>query len=166
MIQSYSTQLNGKLTNFVERILNGLMTYGPTKAAAEAYQFPKKDVYEYNIDLIKSIKPKYHTIRKDKHGRWKPGNKIHFVIFNRSKKQLQFAPVINCVSVQDIKIEWPPKTKPGFREINIYVDGRLLNIFEKKVLALNDGFDTLTAFEIYFGENFTGKIIHWTNFKY
>src|SRR5699024_2081987 len=49
--------------------------------------------------------PKIHTIRHDEKDRWKPGMKIHPIINNRTKNRFQFAPVVECQSVQKIKIK-------------------------------------------------------------
>jgi hypothetical protein len=85
----------------------------------------------------------------------------------------RFAPRIPVVSVQEFKIRYNVNT------FLVYVDGNLfffgnkdftINEFENYngmlMLAQNDGFDTIEEFFEYFNEDFSGKIIHWTNFKY
>lgn len=107
--------------------------------------------------------PKKHTIREDKPDRWKAGNKIHFVINNRTKNRFQFAPVIPVISTQTIRIECPTEY---LNDQKIYVDDKLLNLEQMQKLAYNDGFENLAAFQLWFNTDFTGKIIHWTNLKY
>lgn len=105
--------------------------------------------------------PKLHTIREDKNNRWKAGMDIHFVINNRTKDRFQFAPVVKCVSVQEIEIF---AFSIGIPVINI--NGRMIDYEEMKQLAINDGFPSVEAFFDYFNTDFKGKIIHWTDLKY
>ena len=48
------------------------------------------------------------------------------------------------------------------------VDGEAdkTNIKRIKILAKNDGFDSVDDFFKWFDKDFNGKIIHWTNKKY
>ncbi|MDV6170212.1 hypothetical protein R1T16_17380 [Flavobacterium sp. DG1-102-2] len=105
-------------------------------------------------------KPKHHTIREDTKDRWKVGSLIHFVVFNRSKNQFQFAPVFKCKGIQKIEIthyvDW----------IAVTIDGRNLGIEEIIKLSINDGFDGVEAFFNYFNCDYKGKIIHWTDLRY
>ena len=57
-------------------------------------------ITSYNVCYTKLLR--VTTIREDVHDRWKPGMKIHMVVFNRSKNQFQFVPTLVCKSVQDI----------------------------------------------------------------
>lgn len=123
---------------------------------------------------VEDVKQKIHTIRADKKNRWKVGNKIHYVIHNRTKKRFQFAPVIKVLSVQKINIEWAGNF------VSVEVDGRRFYSnsvlprsfrakFERKKmqeLANNDGFKSIEDFLQYFSEDFEGKIIHWTDCVY
>lgn len=124
--------------------------------------------------------PKVTTIREDKLDRWKPGMDIHFVINNRTKNRFQFAPVMKCVSVQKIEIEWTDSGTLLGREARVYIDTtkQIGKYLEKekyhldgigrslKALAINDGFDSVEDFFAYFNKDFKGKIIHWTDLKY
>lgn len=116
---------------------------------------------------------KIHTIREDTKDRWKPGNTIHFATGRRTKHYEQFKEG-ECISTQKIEIRhWPDyKTDvlidghffgevlhKGLDEIYIYHADLL-------ILAMNDGFTSIEDFFQWFSEDFTGKIIHWTNFKY
>lgn len=109
------------------------------------------------------LKPKHHTIRYDSHNRWKPGMKIHPVINNRTKNRFQFAPVLECVSVQEILIKY----RSYMDYPDVYIDGQ--NAWKNRQiaeLAINDGFPSIGHFFQYFNEDFKGKIIHWTDLKY
>lgn len=131
--------------------------------------------YQSKMNFINAVldnHPKKHTIRADKSNRWKAGNKIHPVINDRTKDRFQFAPVVKCVSVQEIVI------KHFSSHIDVEIDG-IPYLLEKnskgriyiytgtiEVLAKNDGFDSIHDFFSWFKEDFTGKIIHWTDLKY
>ncbi|HQU51435.1 MAG TPA: hypothetical protein PK643_00405 [Saprospiraceae bacterium] len=136
--------------------------------------FDSEEIINKVLSFEKKLKP--HTIRADKSNRWKPGNKIHFVINNRTKDRFQFAPVVECKSVQKIVITHGFN---GFRyESQVWIDSHLfaeygcsrkdINWNEKGLLKLaqNDGFDSIDAFFDYFDKDFIGKIIHWTDLKY
>lgn len=111
-----------------------------------------------------NVHAKIHTIRHDPHNRWKPGMKIHFVINNRTKNVFQFAPVIECMSVQKIEIVY--RHIKNERPANVWIDDRIMSEDEVLQLALNDGFPSVEAFFLYFNEDFSGKIIHFTDLKY
>lgn len=175
MILPFSTQLNGKPSYFVEKIVTGLLE----KNLITHHEAQKL----LNIPFPQTIlvNPKLHTIREDKNDRWKPGTKIDFFINCRQPTMFRFAPVLPVVSVQEVFM-----TKKG-NEIEITVakvgsylggDDTYLYYEAKKELALNDGFDSYEEFKQYFfdrieenwkkyGSNwFKGKIIHWTDLKY
>lgn len=117
---------------------------------------------------INTIVPKIHTIREDKHDLWKPGRKIHMAVFNRTKNRFQFAPVLECKSVQRIEIEYINNGN----DVIIAIDGTHFfnSLLETNKgidqLAENDGFISPLHFLTYFSKNFKGKVIHWTEFKY
>ena len=82
----------------------------------------------------------------------------------------RFAPQFSVVSVQEIFMTYYHSDV-----IKISINGReLFGHPERLELALNDGFDTWEDFFNYFypiiqkskDKCFTGKIIHWTDFKY
>ena len=56
---------------------------------------------QFNDKIIKGIK--IHTIREDKHNRWKPGRTIQFANGIRTKNYKQFFEG-ECKSIQPIKI--------------------------------------------------------------
>lgn len=109
--------------------------------------------------------PKIHTIRHDPHDRWKPGMKIHPVIYNRTPRRFQFAPTIVCTGVQKIWID----REATFR---VMIKGDRIDVpwyrsdEEIKALTINDGFDSTEQFFEWFDKPAQLKIIHWTNFKY
>ena len=100
---------------------------------------------------------KVHTIREDKHNRWKAGMKIHFATGVRTKNYNQFMEGV-CTGIQQIII----KPKQAF----ILIDNHILDEEEIKILAKNDGFDNTEGFWKWFNKDFSGKIIHWTDCRY
>ena len=159
----------GEETHFVPKIWEGIIEYG---------LFPQWASLPYlllaegkNLDYIfkkEGISPKIHTIREDKADLWKPGRKIHPVVFNRTKNRFQFAPVLECKSVQGIEIEY---INDG-NDVIITIDGKYffnsLSGINKGIdeLATNDGFLSPLYFFMFFNKDFTGKIIHFTDFEY
>ena len=107
-----------------------------------------------------NFNPKHHTIRTDPHNRWKPGTKIHMVLWNRTAKRFQFVPVLEVKSVQEIEI-----VNKDLRGVRINKE-KWLMADEIQRLALNDGFDSMDDFFAYFHKDFEGKIIHWTDLTY
>ncbi len=177
MILPFKTSINGKPTNFVEKIIVGLYRNGIIDdlagriAVKKYFDFIKKPIPE--LCLYKSI-PKIHTIREDKHERWKVGNIIDFYINNRTKQAFRFAPRIPVVNVQEIKIYWFgnsrelifSKTSNKYDNVEVVIDNKSLSIKEIERLVMNDGFDNVADFFSYFNEDFKGKIIHWTKINY
>ncbi|WP_163401457.1 hypothetical protein [Flavobacterium fluviatile] len=160
MILGFSTQINGKPTDFVEKIWASIED---KYKIDNKYIFPEMYYECINKKLLKLVeaKPKIHTIREDPKDRWKVGMMIDFFINVRTKKMFRFAPVMPVVSVQTIEIyHFGEKAK------SVCINGRKLKVLRVKELAQNDGFDTVEDFFAYFNEDFTGKIIHWTDLKY
>jgi hypothetical protein len=102
---------------------------------------------------------KIHTIREDKHDRWKPGKKIHMATGVRTKRCNKFRQTI-CTGVQTINILYIDNI------MHVLINDKLLDEREVYQLALNDGFYSLEEFRKWFHSDFSGKIIHWTNFRY
>ena len=157
---------NGEPTYFVEKIWSGLVI----KKMFNQNDFNKyidflEDKKCWDIMQYVENKSKIHTIREDKPDRWKAGNKIHFLINQRTKDRFQFAPVIPVISVQKIEIKTELDNNQD-KKLTVLVDNKKLNDTQLISLALNDGFDSLFKFLMYFKNGFTGKIIHWTNLKY
>lgn len=156
--------LAGKPNYFIQKIWEGF-----TQHQVDYYWLEHKKKFGYHWDEnLLSVEPKLHTIRLDPHDRWKAGMKIHPVINNRTKNRFQFAPVIECVSVQSIEITKSKLLEYGYaaKIPLVYIDDVLLESDDLEKLAINDGFPTLKAFFDFFNRDFTGKIIHWTDLKY
>ena len=174
MILPFSTEINGNNTYFVEKILTGLRdqkTPGIEDFIAQAYDgfLPKYEINRYVLGLCK---PKLHSMRVDENSRWSAGNKVGFIINNRTKKMLRFAPTMPCVSTQKIEIIYKPDTN----YYRVHIDNKWFGVYKKnsvwdynrdiELLAYNDGFPSVADFFTYFKDGFEGKIIHWTDLKY
>lgn len=170
MILQFSTKLNGKPTYFMQKIWAGLIDNNISKNFNQFY-YQSEEMLKIGHTASLSMRAKIHTIRDDKTNRWQPGTMIDFFINARTKNMFRFAPSILVVSTQDIEIVYytdrevlikdlPPKVK-------LLIDGKRYDKQEDLLcIATNDGFDTVEDFFAYFNTDFTGKIIHWTNFKY
>lgn len=155
----------GNPTHFIEKIWQGLIE-NSTSVVAFMDKWPYTEMYSQSYPTAK-----IHTIREDKTDRWKAGKMIHFEQWTGkpyNSKCYHFAPLIPCMGVQEISIRhWPDKA------ITVWIDGRHFystalpeNVSRMFELAKNDGFDSIDDFFKWFDKDFTGKIIHWTYFKY
>jgi hypothetical protein len=164
MTLGFSTHIKGQPTFFVEKIWRGFYTYFFETIAQQHLEYSDKRKEALGeLILVQAIgRGKIHSIREDKHNRWKPGMKIHMVTGNRTSKRFQFAPILNVVTTQKVEI------RNIFNDRNaVRIDGRELSETEIEQLAINDGFDTVDDFWNWFSmEDFEGKIIHWTNHTY
>lgn len=133
-------------------------------------KFPWNEDTNFESKIIASFtnkaKPKIHSIREDKPNRWRAPfpREIHFCFGVRTKHYRCFYKA-NCTGVQKIAIyhNFRGLTK---RIMQVYVDGRLLSDEEVEELAIADGFNSTLHFNRWFKDDFTGKIIHWTNKRY
>jgi len=116
---------------------------------------------------------KIHTIREDKHDRWKAGNKIHFSTGIRTPGYNCFK-VAKCTGIQKIEIMWDesgPTVYIGSMPF-FYTEKHELGyipvygVEQMTMLAKYDGFDLASYFFSWFNKDFKGKIIHWTDFRY
>ena len=177
--------LAGKPTLFVERVWAGfsekeLDFYFKNRFTISFHDRELMSLlfanHDYKLDwdrydqLKASDTRKKHTVRIDHTKRWKAGNKIHFVINSRSSKHLQFAPIIEVISVQRIFMTYAYN-----KLIEISVGGTELFEHHSRIeFAINDGFDSWDDFFEYFypdimnnsTKQFSGVVIHWTNLKY
>jgi len=107
---------------------------------------------------------KIHTIREDKHDRWKPDMRIHHWMYNPrnvSKNPYAFSHPGTDILISKQKIAIEPEFKL------VVVDGfKQLNADELKLLAINDGLTNIRNFFRWFNKPFSGYILHWTNLKY
>lgn len=170
-------ELAGQPNYFTNKIMKSMWLNYPDetrkfvigRTTKQARRFMEIQPFE-DLTFVEEVllPPKLHTIREDKSNCWKAGMKIHPVINNRTKNRFQFAPVIECVSVQSIEITKSELLEYGYASKIplVYIDDVLLETADLEKLAINDGFPTLKAFFAYFNEDFTGKIIHWSDLKY
>lgn len=175
MILPFSTHINGKPTFFIDRIWEGLLNdvsfkdlamfdYYHTRHKAKFLKCWDVPTPAYHTSEFSKI----HTIRDDKGERWHSGRDIHFVINNRSKIFFQFAPVVKCVSAQEVFMSVTAKG------LEISIDDKYLYIADRIRLSRKDGFNTLMDFEEYFIKLLKNrpnnaahfKLIHWTDFRY
>ncbi len=137
---------------------------------------------------------KIHTIREDKHNRWRRGRDIHFATGIRTKNYNQFFSG-KCKSTQRVILvnhgnhvycniqtgeneyihndcveheptKWRNSYIRFYKGTNARKAGELCLLGD---LCKNDGL-TWDEFKEWFvpkqGDKFTGKIIHWTDFRY
>lgn len=161
----------GEPTHFVEKIWAGL---DHSLWNVEGYK--SQGILDTAHFSLNNFTPKVTTIREDKKDRWKVGNKIHFVINNRTKDRLQIASVVKVTSIQHILIHHEEN-----ETISVWIDFLLIGIYSPEEdlmwnspvknysladIAQNDGFSSISEFFRWFDKDFTGKIIHWTDLKY
>ncbi|MDA0175889.1 hypothetical protein OOZ35_14145 [Mesoflavibacter profundi] len=167
MTLAFSQKLNNKPTFFVEKIWQSLLRDGVEMNAVEFTEKFKEVLPLIGKAKIGDFPQKKHTIRKDTNNKWKAGNKIHFVINNRTKNRFQFAPIVQCFSIQKITITYNEEIcEKHSSEPAVFIDDKIVDYKTIEALAINDGFDNESEFFNYFKEDFTGKIIHWTPLKY
>jgi hypothetical protein len=114
------------------------------------------------VQLIKEG-VKIHTIREDKHNRWKIGSKIHFWLGNprniRSKSKPYNFGIGEVYKIQNIEIY--PKIDC------VVIDNAEFNIkWFLDALAFNDGFDSWEEMKEFFKSDFKGKILFWDNCQF
>lgn len=126
-------------------------------------------ILSYSKEQFKSkiiAKIKIHSIREDKHDRWRPGMSIQHWLYsprNVSKHPHQFG-TSWVLGKQGIEIYW--EENEDKKQAFVYIDGEPIDDQTMERLAINDGFENVDAFFEWFHENFYGSIIHWTDFKY
>lgn len=116
---------------------------------------------------------KIHTIREDKHNRWKPGKLMHMATGVRTKNYNCFCKTY-LVNVKKISIKWQGTT------ITIKIDDSIKVNFNTATnwsnhsnngydfllqLAKNDGFEGIEDFIQWFNTDFEGKILQWIGFN-
>lgn len=166
MILGFKTQVKGKPTHFVQKILAC-----------------KIDEYR------KAFTPKIHTIRGG--NRWKPGNSIQMATGVRTKKYFRFngdgigldeckgVQAVEIIRVDDlsfseyegsgyiVEVHVPKLNKTFSAAFRVKIDGRYLSNEEIRALSVNDGFETPEQMFWWFNlDCFSGQLIHWTDFKY
>jgi len=145
---------DGTETNFKSKILLGLCVKSG-----------------WNMDEEK-ISPKLHTIRQS--NRVKKGMKLSMRYWKDKpyrSPQVEFCKA-ECLSTQDIKIEWITATSCMVYIDGVFFTGHGITFYSedalrnKDILAMNDGFNSAADFFDWFNKDFEGQIIHWTNLKY
>lgn len=119
-------------------------------------------VIGFNKQFVYKIKQgqKIHTIRMDEHNRWKKSMTMHMATGVRTKKYKCFKKG-KCIGIQRIKI----RHRKNYT-IDVIVDNKKLSVHGVLLLAKNDGFPSIIHFLNWFHEYFTGKILHWTYYRY
>lgn len=178
MTLSFSTKFTDKTpTYFICKLWKGL--YGRGLSFKHMYPYMEEHFQKFQKSWnvpSEYYNSKIHTIRQDVKKRWKVGMKIHFVINNRTKNRFQFAPVLEVKKIQEIEIKYV-ESKHYKINIGVFVDGQMIgNAFGNDeiesydntllTLALNDGFKDVQSFFDWFKEDFTGRLIHWTDLSY
>lgn len=125
----------------------------------------KKMVIGFHKQFVPKIKRgiKIHTIREDKHNRWKAGMTMHMATGVRTKKYKQFAKK-KCISVQTIHIRHYDTISSQWSEV--FIDSREISNAEVILLARRDGFANKSEFFKWFDKDFNGRILHWSDKKY
>lgn len=178
MTLSFSQKFpSGDKTLFTNKIVKGLWSSNSDEMNYFALNSPEppKDCFNgLSVYESEQIFPKIHTIRRDKKNRWKVGNKIHFVINNRTQKRFQFAPILNVTKIEKFEII----QGKGGALTDIFINDSLFWAIDKRFVVhsftdykiedfvKNDGFESVEKFLDWFSEDFRGKIIHWTGFSY
>lgn len=164
---NFTTHIKGKPNYFVQKIWEGLSCHYSIAEIIKEHFINSYYLVSFEEESI-SVGKKIHTIREDKNNRFKPGVNLHLVVFPYQKsKRLQFAPTIVCTSTQQIIIKYFYNGKTEQFDLpTVLIDGKEKKGKQLLELVNNDGFDTVEDFFAYFKTDFTGKIIHWTNFKY
>lgn len=172
--------LEEKPTHFIEKIWAGLINNHFIGHSLKVYEdYLRKHIDQFNCDFgydKMMINPKIHTMRSDEKNRWKKGNNIHFAINNRQPDRFQFAPILECSGIENISINTFKRSDAEFLSnddiiigedvFSVEINGKILSKKEVELLSKNDGFDSVEDFFEWFNENWTGKIIHWTTFRY
>ena len=165
---AFSTKFtDGSPTYFIEKINSGIieMDKGYKNEVWEKERLYSERFGFNLIELDVTDYAKIHTIRRDSKDRWKEGNKIHFIINNRTKDRFQFAPLLTVEKIQKFELKYlsiarePIDLKPM-----IWIDGYLFydpaTGIDKGIeqFAKNDGFDSVEKFFEWFSEDFTVRL--------
>jgi hypothetical protein len=171
VLVKFAYKLNGKKTNFVEKIWAGFFNYQiPNITPMELLCFYREKFPTGDIAGIQmKFKPgKIHTIRSEDYNNIRIGTKLFFLTDDGKGKGDRFTPGLPLVSTQSILIHF------NLGRIRVEIDGIICTDADIEILARNDGFDSSEEFQYYFLEKihesqqkyYTGKIIHWTTLKY
>lgn len=183
----WHTEKNPAPSYFREKILGGQRIPCPINGGN--YASPDK------LSEVKIFTPKIHTMREDPHNRWRVGRSIQMVYrgpkysildhFNKGIPELE-----KCKGKQYIQLRWAAKSEyvettlplqkiiapasamPDKKEREcfyypkVWIDNSEVSESVIRELAVNDGFDSVEDFFCWFGKNWSGYILHWTDFRY
>ncbi len=121
---------------------------------------------------------KLHSMRPDKHKRWRAGLQIQFCTGVRTKQYKKYFEK-PCISVQEVVMTLEKGADLwAIQSVNIFIDGILYNPLLNQQFARNDGFtDQRDFLKWFFFEKkkkkwkqvrtkWKGRLIHWTDLKY
>lgn len=164
---SFGTTVNNQPNYFIEKIWRGLLN-GPANLEESYISYQGRHLEKFGgfwdgENFGEFLEPKIHTIRKDTENKWREGMEIQLVIRQHERDEFQFAPVVKCLGVQRIQIDYSHTINDGPA---VFIDYQLLDKETLAALAVNDGFGTVADFFYYFNEEFSGNLVHWTPLKY
>jgi hypothetical protein len=132
------------------------------------------------MDFIPKISAgiKKHTLREDLSNRWNASRFIQFCTGVRSRKYKEHF-TKKCTRVERVEMTLElGATVYSLRDVNIFIDGKLLSPLCNLEFVCNDGFADERVFMKWFffkkvggtwqqvRTRWSGKIIHWTDIKY
>lgn len=171
-------------TYFREKILAGGDGIKNQKPWPPKHWFPGAG----DLAFIMQQTPKIHTMREDPYDRWKPGMSIQMVYrgpkysildhFNKGIPELE-----KLKGKQKCRVQYNDKITPDLRPCGIYIDDQLVwegfvgksfanscgSEKDRKWIesfAKNDGFESSIEFFRWFKKDWSGFILHWTDFRY
>lgn len=162
---SFGTVIQDQPNYFIEKIWKGLTNLS-VHMEMEYFHYLQRHLEKFGKSwdgdqYTEFLEPKIHTIRKDIDDLWHPGMEIIMVADQGEPGEFQFAPPLSCQFIQKISIN-----KKERSVVQIRIEGQLLSEIEGNELAVNDGFQNAEDLYAYFNSDFTGKLVHWTSYKY
>lgn len=165
---SFGTEVNKQPNYFLEKIWKGLLS-GPGNLEESYQNYQRRHLEKFDRcwdgdTFGEFMEPKIHTIRRDLDNEWRAGMEIQLVINLNTLEEFQFAPTLKCQSVQRIEIDYSNLIKDDGPAV--FIDYQLVDNETLVKLVINDGFPTIEDFFLYFNEEFSGNLIHWTPLRY
>ncbi|SEA65806.1 hypothetical protein [Pedobacter hartonius] len=165
---SFGTEINHQPNYFLEKIWKGLLS-GPGNLEESYFNYQGRHIAKFGRSWDGDrfgdfLEPKIHTIRRDLDNEWTPGMDIQLVVNLNTLEEFQFAPTLKCQSVQRIQIDYSRLINP--LGPSVFIDYQLLDKHTLAKMVRNDGFPTIADFFMYFKEDFSGNLIHWTSLSY
>ncbi|CAM4076868.1 hypothetical protein SAMN06265348_102334 [Pedobacter westerhofensis] len=165
---SFGTQIKDQPNYFLEKIWKGLLN-GPGDLEESYFNYLGRYIAKFGKSwdgdkFTEFFEPKIHTIRRDPDNQWVPGMDIQLVVNLNTIEEFQFAPTLKCQSVQRIHIDYSRLVNPFGPAV--FIDYQLLDKPALAKMVRNDGFPTVADFLMYFNEDFTGNLVHWTPLRY